>query len=213
MILIFCWSINWLIFSALSWPIRTFDKTHNYFGFEFLFLTYYFYLSLSPSFSVLLFFCLTVKLSTLFCKLYSSWYKQWDICHRTTRVFYLFSHWPILCLIYSFGQKVSATRGYILNRNVCSGPGGFMVESSFLSHTWPMWCGMDVNITFHFSLWHSYPKSLSFAVLSVFLGNFIVHRTHTNIISIQFRLLCWLFQIYFGTHVIFFAVLFCILFF
>lgn len=76
-----------------------------------------------------------------------------------------------------------------------------------------MWCGVNVNIALHFSLSHGYPASLSFAVLSLFLGNLIVHSTHTNIITIQFRVLCWLFQIYFGTHVIFFAVLFCVLFF
>lgn len=68
-------------------------------------------------------------------------------------------------------------------------------------------------LLFTFSQWHGYPKFLSFAVLSLFLGNLLAHSTHTNIITIQFWLLCWLFQIYFGTHVIFFAVLFCFLFF
>lgn len=66
---------------------------------------------------------------------------------------------------------------------------------------------------FTFSLSHDYPKSSSFAVLSPFLGNLLTHSAHMNIITIQYWLLCWLFQIYFGTHVIFFAVLFCILFF
>ncbi len=116
-----------------------------------------------------------------------------------------FSQWPKLCLNYSFAQKASVA--FVLNRKVCWGSGWLMGEYA-LPYTWLMWCDVDGNII----LFSGYPESSSYAVLSLFLGNPIVHRTHANIITIQFRGLCWLLQIYFGTRVIFFAVLFCVLF-
>lgn len=59
-----------------------------------------------------------------------------------------------------------------------------------LTDTRLMRCDADVNIALYPSQWLGYPASSSFAVLSLFLGSLIVHRTHTNIITIQLRLLC-----------------------
>lgn len=48
-------------------------------------------------------------------------------------------------------------------------------------------------------------------VIALLLGNLISY-IYVIIITLQFRALCLLLQIYFGTHVISFAVLFCALF-
>jgi len=71
------------------------------------------------------------------------------------------------------------------------------------------WGDAYVNISVYLSQVHGYSQPLFFAVLSLFLGNLIVHGTHTNITTIQFRVVC-LAVLY--TYFIFFAVLFFLMF-